>query len=279
MLTGCTRTETAITMTVNQESLTFTATVGESNPPAQSVNVQGSHGEEIHYSIEINYQNPEGMYVDTPWLSASRNSLGFLEVSADNQASLAANTYSATITISANQTSPEVINSPQTLSVTFIKNQASMVSCHTTWSADWYTITDLIKWDTSIGNSEFPSTFDYNWGNGVVYGGYSGDIGFEAYAVINMQRTSGGPVTFTIGCEDGATLELDGIRIVDELQTGAYRTRSYTTYVSHGQHRLRLYYYVKDPPAHISFNCDSDVLEWEVGGNAEPNCFYISNRP
>lgn len=75
------------------------------------------------------------------------------------------------------------------------------------------TFTPEGKWGASVGSSTFPSTFDYNWGSGKVYGEYADYIGFTATATINVPRS--GPVTFTIGSDDGSMLYLDGEKIIN----------------------------------------------------------------
>jgi len=83
----------------------------------------------------------------------------------------------------------------------------------TTWQVECRTITGDLKWGASVGYSTFPATFTYNWDMGKVYGDYSDYIGFTVTATIYVPRS--GPVSFTLGSDDGARLYLDGTLIID----------------------------------------------------------------
>jgi len=60
----------------------------------------------------------------------------------------------------------------------------------TKWEVTWQTITGDYKWAATIGTSEFPSEFDYNWGTGKLYGDHDDYIGFVATATINVPRSA-----------------------------------------------------------------------------------------
>lgn len=136
------------------------------------------------------------------------------------------------------------------------------ISTRTIWDVHWRTMTGEGLWGAEVGTSEFASTFDYDWGRGDVFGGYPDYIGFQAYAVINMQREVGSPVRFTVGGDDGVKLYIDGVEVIDDYSRHSYRTRSVTRTLTPGKHHLKLYYYEWTDVARVSFDCDSDVLEW-----------------
>lgn len=128
------------------------------------------------------------------------------------------------------------------------------------WDVSWRTLTGDLQWGAEVGTSKFCSTFDYNWGTGVIFLGYDDYIGFRATMQVKIQRD--GPVAFTIGSDDGSELYIDDVKKIDNWGSHAYRTRSITLYLSQGIHSLTLRYYDISSYARISFNCDSDILMW-----------------
>jgi len=128
------------------------------------------------------------------------------------------------------------------------------------WDVTWRTLTGDLKWGAEVGTSKFCSTFDYNWGSGAVFLGYDDYIGFVATMQVKMQRS--GPVTFTVGSDDGIQFLIDGVMKIDDYGQHAYRTRSITIDLSLGTHTLTLYYYEVTGGARVSFDCDSDILMW-----------------
>lgn len=130
------------------------------------------------------------------------------------------------------------------------------------WDVQWATLTLYMQWGFQVGTSQFASTFDYNWQNGKVFSTYSDYIGFNATMQVRMQRN--GPVTITIGSEDGARLYIDGLLWIDNWNNvGTYTIKSVTIdpFVQ-GYHTLVLVYYKITGNARISFTCDSDILMW-----------------
>jgi hypothetical protein len=130
----------------------------------------------------------------------------------------------------------------------------------TTWQVEWRTITGEGKWGAPVGYSTFPATFTYDWGTGKVYGDYSDYIGFIATATIYVRRY--GPVSFTLGSDDGSLLYLDDTLIIDLWWDHYYTEKSTTIYLNPGIHTLTLYYYDRTGYAKVSFYADPDVLTW-----------------
>ena len=128
------------------------------------------------------------------------------------------------------------------------------------WEVHWYTLKLSLEWDEEIGTSTFSPVFDYDWGARKVFLGYSDMIGFEASMQVKMQRD--GPVTFTIGSDDGSRLYIDGIERIDNWGTHLYESKSFTIDLSQGFHTLKLHYYNVASFARVSFSCDPDILMW-----------------
>jgi len=128
------------------------------------------------------------------------------------------------------------------------------------WDVTWKTLTGDLQWGAVVGTSKFCPTFDYNWGTGVIFLGYDDYIGFEATMQVKMQRN--GPVTFTIGSDDGSRLYIDDVLKVDNWSQGSYRTISTLVYLTQGFHTLKLRYYEVGTYSRVSFDCDSDILMW-----------------
>lgn len=128
------------------------------------------------------------------------------------------------------------------------------------WDVHWKTLTGDLQWGAEVGTSKFCSTFDYNWGTGVIFLGYDDYIGFQATMTVKMQRD--GPVTFIVGSDDGVIFYIDGTKKIDDYGQHSYRTRSITIDLSQGTHILSLHYYEVGSYARISFDCDSDILMW-----------------
>ncbi len=128
------------------------------------------------------------------------------------------------------------------------------------WEVHWYTLKLTQQWDKEVGISTFSPIFDYNWGTKTIFSEYSELIGFEAFMQVNIQRN--GPVTFTIGSDDGSRLFVDGIEIINNWDSHLYLTKSTTINLSQGLHTLTLHYYNVASYARASFSCDLDVLMW-----------------
>jgi len=128
------------------------------------------------------------------------------------------------------------------------------------WSVTWYTISGDGVWGSAVGTSDFPATFDYDWGSGKIFLGHDDYIGFGASMQIKMQRD--GQVAFTVGSDDGTQLFLDGDMIINNWDTRYYRTKRIITNLSQGTHQLWLSYYELWGNARVSFDCDPDILTW-----------------
>lgn len=152
---------------------------------------------------------------------------------------------------------------PEFIGTEVDKGDTGPASTFAHWVLTWYTLTSDFHWGASIGTSEFPSTFAYDWENGTIFNGYGDYVGFEATMQVNMQRDGGGPVTFLLGADDSAVLLLDGSQILSaNLQWGGIVTggvgKSVT--LSQGVHTLTLIYYEVGSLARVMFDCDSDIL-------------------
>lgn len=129
------------------------------------------------------------------------------------------------------------------------------------WNVNWHIFTGDMLPGPSVGNSTFCSTFDYDWGTGIVFSIYDDYIGFTATMQVKMQRS--GPVAFTVGSDDGHILYLDGIVVVtDWAALHSYRTQTAIRYLTFGTHTLSLEYRETSGGARVSFECDSDILAW-----------------
>ena len=129
------------------------------------------------------------------------------------------------------------------------------------WNVNWHTFTGDMLPGPSVGNSTFCSTFDYDWGTGIVFSIYDDYIGFMATMQVKMQRS--GPVAFTVGSDDGHILYLDGVVVVtDWAALHSYRTQTAIRYLTFGTHTLSLEYRETSGGARVSFECDSDILAW-----------------
>jgi hypothetical protein len=128
------------------------------------------------------------------------------------------------------------------------------------WEVQWYTLTLSIQMDEKIGTSTFSPVFDNNWGTRNVFLWYSDMIGFEAFMRVNIQRN--GPVSFTIGSDDGSKLYIDGIERINNWESHLYQTKSITIDLDQGIHILKFQYYNVGSFARVSFSCDPDILMW-----------------
>jgi hypothetical protein len=131
------------------------------------------------------------------------------------------------------------------------------------WSLTWYTLTGDLQWGASIGTSQFPSTFKYDWLTGTIFLGYDDYVGFVATMQVNMPRN--GPVTFLLGADNNARLSVDGGEILSATnQWGGIVTGGIgkTVTLGQGMHTLTLRYYEVTGYARVMFDCDSDILHW-----------------
>jgi hypothetical protein len=128
------------------------------------------------------------------------------------------------------------------------------------WEVTWYTLTGDYQLGASVGTSSFSPTFFYNWGSDVVFLGYDDWVAFHATMTIN--KSSSGPVTFTIGADDECSFYIDYVLYISLSQRQAYRTKSITIDVAPGLHVLTLGWSESYGLAAVSFDCDPDVLMW-----------------
>lgn len=139
--------------------------------------------------------------------------------------------------------------------------QPVQISRSTEWQVAWRTFTPEGRWGAVVGTGEFPSTFSFDWTNGNLFGQYSDWIGFDATATVKAPRS--GPVTFTIGSDDGSRLFVDGRVVIDLWSDHVYTTRSAIVDLTEGAHSLVVSYYEKTERAQVSFAAPADVLAWQ----------------
>jgi curved DNA-binding protein CbpA len=137
-----------------------------------------------------------------------------------------------------------------------------------TWAISWYPyINGNAEFESSIGSSSFPSTFDYDWGDGTVFNDYSDKISFVARTEINVQSLSDQTVQFTIGADTFACLFIDGEQILSIAPISYYQTKTDSINLTPGNHDLTIYYMHvlqsehPDKSAHVTFNCTPNVLQ------------------
>jgi hypothetical protein len=128
------------------------------------------------------------------------------------------------------------------------------------WSVNWKTLTGDYQWGASVGSSQFPAVFNYNWGSSAVFQGYDDFIGFDATMQVKMQRN--GPVSFTISSDDASRLSLDGTVIINLWSNGGHAATSKVVYLTPGLHTLKLEWYDIGAGAYITFTCDNDITMW-----------------
>jgi hypothetical protein len=131
------------------------------------------------------------------------------------------------------------------------------------WNLTWWTVEyniAAVQWGAMVGTSTWGAVFDHDFGNNVLFGGYSDYIGFQANMTINMQRD--GPVHFVIGSDDGSQLYVDNELWIDNWSFHSYREMGVTRDLPKGMHTLTLWYYDWTAGARVSFNCDPDILMW-----------------
>jgi hypothetical protein len=137
------------------------------------------------------------------------------------------------------------------------------VTERTKWDVTWYILTGAGQWGPPIGKEVWDyGTFDWNWGSGIVYGGYSDYVGFVAKATV--YASSGRLVTFYLGSDDGATLYIDNTLVIDRWGSNRYGVTSATFNLSPGKHTLEIDYYEWTGDARVSFNVDDrSILSWQ----------------
>ena len=139
-------------------------------------------------------------------------------------------------------------------------NGSNVIFAH--WDVQWRTISGTGQWGAVVGTSTFPGSFYYNWGSGRVFGVYADYIGFTT-GTMNIKKQRDGPVTFTVGSDDGVLFWVDGILRIEDLGPHGYRTRSITINdLSLGFHTLVMDYKETFGDAVLSFDCDLDLIMW-----------------
>jgi hypothetical protein len=110
-----------------------------------------------------------------------------------------------------------------------------------------------------VGTSEFPTTFDYDWGYSAPFENHYDTIGFEATMRVKVQRDA--PITFTVGGDDGYQLLIDGEEHISRWYTHGYSTSSTTVSLEKGFHTLTMRWFDWYGYARASFSCSaSDIF-------------------
>ena len=132
------------------------------------------------------------------------------------------------------------------------------------WVVHWWTInSSTLERLAEVGTSTFSSTFSYDWGLSAVFGEYSDYVGFRATMQVNMQRD--GPVTFTVGGDDGYSFTIDGVVKIYEYGPHSYSaTTIIIANLTQGLHTLGMDYFEGPGDARVTFDCDRDLLAWFV---------------
>ena len=145
-----------------------------------------------------------------------------------------------------------------------LQGQQSPALVFAKWDVHWWTInSSTLERLAEVGTSTFSSTFSYDWGLSAVFGEYSDYVGFRATMQVNMQRD--GPVTFTVGGDDGYSFTIDGVVKIDGYSLHAYMaTTIIIANLTQGLHTLGLDYFEGPSAARVTFDCDHDLLAWLV---------------
>jgi hypothetical protein len=102
----------------------------------------------------------------------------------------------------------------------------------------------------------------YDWGNGIVYGGYSNYVGFQAAGDFFVEEP--GVYTFIMGSDDGSILKVDGFTVISMWYDGPYRERRVLWYLSGGWHNASIDYYEYTSTAKVYFDVDKgNLFTWE----------------
>jgi hypothetical protein len=122
----------------------------------------------------------------------------------------------------------------------------------TGWNVQWKKTTPDGAFLISAGNSTFPFSFYYNWGEGAVYGNIHNNIGFEATATFKLESETF--LDFNLGSDDGIQLTCDGRSITMDYTHHSYKIYSSNITLDAGTHTLVLNYYEWVGDATILFN-------------------------
>ncbi len=148
---------------------------------------------------------------------------------------------------------------PRTQSVT--ETEPVQVPRSTEWQVEWRTFTPEGLWGASVGTDHFPSTFDFDWGNGVLFAQYSDWVGFSATATVMAPRN--GPVTLTVGSDDGSRLYVDDREVISLWSDHFYTSQNAIVDLTQGEHVVVLWYYERTGLAQVSFSAPGDILSWQ----------------
>lgn len=131
----------------------------------------------------------------------------------------------------------------------------------TVWEFEWFPIQAQRTLGPSLGSSRpAAGNFDFDWGHGPLPGGRRDLIRLKAATTIVVQRH--GPVSFTVGGDDGFRLRLNGEEILNDWGNHGFRFQRKVRNLNPGVYALELDYYEWTGVARLSFETDADVLEW-----------------
>ena len=141
------------------------------------------------------------------------------------------------------------------------------------WEFELYELNDDLTFGNFLKRDEAAGNFDFDWGQGSVFGTREDRVGLKATTTVAVQRQ--GPVLFTVGGDDGFRLYLDGTEIISDWQPHSYRKQSKMVMLNPGFYDLKLEYYERTAFARLTFTADSDVLQWQeatecFGGFVKP---------
>jgi len=150
---------------------------------------------------------------------------------------------------------PQVVNETISIPCQVVKNMQ--------WQVTWYTLTGDKQWGASVGSQTFDSTFVYDWGTGVVYGGYDDYIGFIATGSFYLEAA--GLHAFTLGSDTASKLEIDGTTVIDLWFDHVYLENTRRGWwLSQGWHAIKISYYELQNLAKVYFDVDKgDLFSWE----------------
>ncbi|MGD6805867.1 MAG: hypothetical protein ACQCN4_02790 [Candidatus Bathyarchaeia archaeon] len=128
----------------------------------------------------------------------------------------------------------------------------------TTWTFKWYTVTDTSgNFGSQLGQTTYTGTgFTFNWGSGMVYGGQSTHVGYQATTTLYFT----GSTSIAIQTNDGMEVYIDGQAVFGgnawKIQSS---TATYTNIVSlqSGTHQITVKWYQWEGDSYSSFSASN----------------------
>lgn len=138
------------------------------------------------------------------------------------------------------------------------------------WSRDWYT-ESYGSFSSFVGNENYPDlNFDQDWSYGEVYDGHDDYIGFQSSILVHID--SDGWYDFSIGCDDGCRLAIDGNEVFGYWEDQGYFTTTQSIYLGEGEHIYALDYFEDGGYARLMFNAPGVVV------NSVTDCNNYGNQ-